>query len=180
MKPYPYTVETERLLLRPFEIKDGSRVRELVNCREIYDVTLLIPYPYEEGMGEEWISTHAANYFANKGVVFAVVEKESQHIIGTVGIGGNSIHNRGELGYWMGVPYWGKGYCTEAGKAAIQFAFDVLGYHRVEAHHFECNPASGRVMQKIGMQYEGKMIDHVLKGGTYHNCIFYGIVNPNQ
>jgi len=177
MKPYPHVIETDRLILRPFEISDGSRVQELVDCREVYEVTSLIPYPYKDGMAEDWIATHKKAYDEDRGVVFAIVEKKSLDIIGAIGIGGDQQNKRGTMGYWIGVPYWGQGYATEAAKAALDFAFNVLDYHRVEADHFECNPASGRVLQKIGMQREGRMIDHVLKDGVYHTCILYGIVN---
>jgi RimJ/RimL family protein N-acetyltransferase len=177
MKPYPHVIETERLLLRPFELSDASRVRELVNRREIYEVTSLIPYPYDEGMAEAWISTHKKAYFEDRGVIFAIVEKESLELIGAIGIGGDKENKRGTLGYWLGVPYWGKGYATEAARVVLGFVFNVLEYHRIEADHFECNPASGRVLQKIGMQREGRLIDHVCKEGKYHTCIVYGIVN---
>ena len=64
-------------------------------------------------------------------------------------------HARGTLGYWVGVPYWGRGYATEAAEAVLAHAFGALGLHRVQATHLTRNPASCRVMEKLGMRVEG-------------------------
>jgi ribosomal-protein-alanine N-acetyltransferase len=62
--------------------------------------------------------------------------------------------------YWIGVPYWGKGYATEAAREAVRYAFEDLGLHRLYAAHFGSNPASGKVMRKIRMSYEGTLRGH--------------------
>ena len=71
---------------------------------------------------------------------------------------------RAELGYWIGVPWWNRGYATEAGRALLDFGFGTLGLHRIMAHHMMRNPASGRVMQKLGMTRDPREPGHPLAG----------------
>ena len=88
-----------------------------------------------------------------------------------------SQHKRAELGYWIGVPFWSKGYCTEAAKAVVEYGFKILGYHKITSRHIESNLASGKVMEKASMSKEGRLIDEVIKDGTFHTLIVYGIIN---
>ena len=80
------------------------------------------------------------------------------------------------MGYWVGAPYWGRGYCTEAARAILRYGFEELGLHRIHAQHFARNPASGRVMQKIGMVYEGRQHEHVRKWDRFEDSDLYGIL----
>ncbi len=82
------------------------------------------------------------------------------------------------MAYWIGEPYWGKGYGTEALRAMIDFAFIEKNLHRVYARYFKSNPASGRVMEKAGMTKEGVLKDHVYKEGAFEDLVYYGMVNP--
>jgi [ribosomal protein S5]-alanine N-acetyltransferase len=84
--------------------------------------------------------------------------------------------NQAELGYWIGKPYWGHGYCTEAAQAVLRYAFSDLAPVRVHASHFTRNPASGRVMQKIGMRHEGCRRQHVKKWDKTEDLEVYGIL----
>src|SRR4029077_20513221 len=96
-------------------------------------------------------------------VNFAIVLKHGGEHIGAIGHGLNLAQENAELGYWIGKPYWGCGYCTEAGHAVLRYAFNELRLHRVHARHLSHNPASGRVMQKLGMRHEGRLREHVKK-----------------
>ena len=79
--------------------------------------------------------------------------KQSAQLIGAIGLVG--INGEDALmGYWIGEPYWKRGYCTEAAKAFIEFCFNDLKLNRIEAEYLVTNPASGRVMQKSGMTYK--------------------------
>ena len=80
------------------------------------------------------------------------------------------------MGYWIGLPYWNNGYCTEAARAVVDFAFTDLGLHRIFAHHLVRNPASGRVMQKIGMRFEGIHRDAIKKWDKYEDIAAYAIL----
>jgi ribosomal-protein-alanine N-acetyltransferase len=166
---------TPRLILRPFAADDAATVQELAGNAAIADTTLNIPHPYEDGMAETWIGTHKDQWKSGKGVVFAVTLRESRELIGAIGIV-RKLHDRGEMGYWIGQHYWNQGYATEASRSIIGFGFDELEFNKISASHLVQNPASGRVMEKIGMQYEGFSPQHVKKSGQYMDLKFYGIL----
>ena len=105
-----------------------------------------------------------------------IVLRESDTLCGGVGLRIESDHRRAELGYWIGVPYWGDGYATEASRALVDYGFGTLGLHRIFASHFANNPASARVLRKIGMRHEGSLRAHVLKWGEFLNLEMYGMV----
>ncbi len=136
----------------------------------------MIPHPYEEGMAEEWISTHAATFEAGRAVDFAITLRADGSLLGAIGLRDISVGHQAELGYWIGVPYWGQGYCTEAARAVIVYAFTTLDLFRVHAHHFSCNPASGQVLRKLGMKHEGCLRRHILKWGQFEDIEMYGIL----
>jgi len=177
---HPPTIETERLILRPFQISDATRVKELAGAYEIYRPTLNIPHPYEDGMAEKWIASHASRFYGGEGVDLAVTLKTDGLLIGAIGLGASPKHNRAELGYWIGVPYWGNGYCTEAAMAVIRYGFEVMNLHKITCSHMEWNSASGRVMQKAGMRREGVLTDHVVKDGEYRTMVVYRILNGEE
>lgn len=170
------TLQTARLVLRPFALSDAPVVRELAGHRSIADTTLNIPHPYEEGMAEDWIATHADQYEQGNGVQFAITLREEETFIGAAGLNCNERFNRAELGYWIGRPRWNRGYCTEAARAVLDHAFRVMGLHRVVAHHLQRNPASGRVMEKLGMTREGVAREHIMKWDRYEDVVMYGIL----
>ncbi|MGI6641075.1 MAG: GNAT family N-acetyltransferase [Limnochordia bacterium] len=166
---------TDRLILRPFTLSDGPRVQELAGKREIAATTLLIPHPYEDGLAEQWISTHKEDYQKHGALHFAVCLK-SGILIGAIGFMPNKEHQVGEIGYWIGTDYWGQGYCTEASRAVLKYVFDELNLRKVYATHFSHNPASGRVMEKLGMQKEGVLRQHITKWGQSYDLVYYGIL----
>jgi RimJ/RimL family protein N-acetyltransferase len=172
---HPPTLKTRRLILRPFSISDAFGLKELAGHRKVYETTLNIPHPYEDGMAEKWISTHPQIFYIDGGVNLAITLKDDT-LIGATGLMADKRHKRAELGYWVGVPYWGEGYCTEAVEAIIAYGFSVLGFHKIIARHMKSNPASGRVMQKAGMNKEGELVDEILKDDKYHTLIVYGII----
>ena len=177
MKKYPPTLETDRLILRPFAIADTERVKELAGDKRIYETTLNVPHPYEDGMAEKWISSHLPQFYNDNGMNLAITLKENGDLVGAIGLGATKQHKRAELGYWIGVPFWSKGYCTEAAKAVVEYGFKILGYHKITSRHIESNLASGKVMEKASMSKEGRLIDEVIKDGTFHTLIVYGIIN---
>jgi|SRR5438270_5251431 len=164
---------TERLLLRSFTTADAPELHELINAREVALNTLRIPFPYPEGEAERWISTHGEK---QNDRVFALTLRKEKTLIGCVGLHVKPEHDHAELGYWIGVPYWGAGYATEAARAVMQFGFETLSLNRIFASHFSRNPASGRVLQKIGMRYEGTLRRHLKKWDEYIDLECYGVL----
>ncbi len=173
------TIRTERLILRPFCLTDAPQVKALAGDRRIYEMTLLIPHPYEDGMAESWIATHQTCFYEGGGAVFAICLQTGE-VIGAIELHRVGAYNRAELGYWIGTEYWNRGYCTEAAKAIVEYGFKVLWCHKISATHFVENPASGRVMEKIGMSPEGVLRDEVLKEGKYITVVRYAILNPGE
>jgi RimJ/RimL family protein N-acetyltransferase len=172
-------IETDRLLLRPFRLEDARRVQQLAGDRSVAATTLNIPYPYEDGVAENWIRSHPENFAKRESATFAVTlksEADDIALMGAIGLTLAMPHARGEMGYWIGKPYWGRGYCTEAARAVLDFGFVELGLQRIFARHMDSNPASGRIMEKIGMQYEGCLRQHVNKWGQSVNINLYGIL----
>jgi ribosomal-protein-alanine N-acetyltransferase len=169
-------LETERLQLRFFELSDAERVRELVGDKAISDTTLHIPYPYEKGMAEEWISTHRIKFEAGESIHFAVILKTTAELIGAVSLIIEKGFNRAELGYWIGKEYWNQGYCTEAAGSILDYGFGQLLLHKITASHFSGNPSSGKVMSKIGMKKEGFLRKHVAKNSKFEDLVVYGIL----
>lgn len=174
------TLRTERLVLRPFELDDVPDVTRLAGDAEVASTTLNIPHPYAPEMAESWIRAHATWWGAGELANFAVTLRESGEVVGAIGLVLNTRHENAELGYWIGRPYWGRGYATEAARAVVEFGLDGLGLHRVHAHHFTRNPASGRVLLKVGMRYEGRLREHVRKGEAFEDVDTYGILRSDR
>jgi [ribosomal protein S5]-alanine N-acetyltransferase len=170
------TLLTDRLIIRPFTISDALRVSELAGEFAIADTTLNVPHPYQEGMAEAWVSTHAGQYAAGEAATFAITRKDDQMLVGAIELTICARFSRGELGYWIGVPFWNNGYCTEASVAMIDFAFSTLELHKITACHLTRNPASGRVMEKAGMRKEGSLRDHTIKWGRFEDLDVYGVL----
>lgn len=170
------TLETERLLLRPFALSDAMEVQRLAGDRAIADTTMAIPHPYEDGMAEDWISRHQETFEQGKGITFAITRKADGILIGAISLTGIFQGHQAELGYWIGKPYWNQGFCTEAGKAVLQYAFAEIGLIRIYSCHISRNLASGRVIQKLSMKHEGTQRRHVRKWDKFENLELYGVL----
>lgn len=167
---------TRRLVLRPFTLQDAPEVSRLVADRQIAATTLNIPYPYPPGNAEAWIGGHAARFAEGRGANFAVTSKSDGALMGSISLVIFPEHRHAEMGYWLGRQFWGQGFATEAARAVLDYGFETVGLHRIYAQHFGTNPASGRVMQKIGMTYEGRRREHVLKWDRFEDSVQYGIL----
>lgn len=179
-------IETSRLVLRPLLHEDAVQIQKLVNHRDVAATCYSLNYPYPDGLAETWIAAHAELWNSGKSVVFGIDRKPDSTnegdrppgLIGVIGLEITPADERAELGYWLGVDFWNQGYATEAAQAVVEFGFESLGLHRIYARHFSGNVASGRVMQKIGMHYEGLLREHVRKWGRFKDVICYGLVRP--
>lgn len=172
-------IETERLILRSFELSDSKRVQQLAGNPKIAETTLNIPHPYEDGMAEGWINTHKENLIENKSITYAIIKKEDNELVGAIGLMMNNLHRKAELGYWIGVPYWGKGYCTESSKAIIELGFEELGLNKIYARALVSNIGSWSVMEKVGMIYEGILRQEVIKDGLPLDLKSYAILKED-
>lgn len=177
-------LKTDRLTLRPLEMSDAPRIASLACAREIAENTLTIPHPYTLDDAVDFIQFSRRRWQAGELFTFFITlnipdEYGIHNGIGCIGISKHARHKHGELGYWIGKDYWGQGYATEAARRMIQFAFDDLDLYRVYAFYFKRNPASARVMEKAGMQYEGTMRQHYERWGEYLDVGYYGILRAD-
>lgn len=175
MKKQP-TIETERLILRPFEMTDAKRVQELAGDKRIAETTLHIPHPYEDGIAESWIASHKDNFSNGTTITYAIVKKDTEELVGTISLMVNKIHKKAEVGYWVGLAYWGNGYCTEAFKAIIEFGFKNFGLNKIFGLSLVDNIGSWRVMEKVGMKYEGTRRRDVVKNDLALDLRSYSIL----
>jgi RimJ/RimL family protein N-acetyltransferase len=117
---------TDRLLLRPFTLADASMVQRLAGDYAVAATTLL-PYPYPDGLAEIWIASLREGIDRGEIAAFAVTLAGEGGLIGGVRLQIDRGHARGELGFWVARPCWGRGYATEAVRAVIEYGFSVLG-----------------------------------------------------
>ncbi|WP_020617398.1 GNAT family N-acetyltransferase [Paenibacillus daejeonensis] len=170
---------TERLTLRLLELSDAEAIEALAGDKRVADTTLNIPHPYPKGSATPFIRARQEAAARGDGYSFAVTLTEGKVFLGVVGLHVSKAHNMAELAYWMGSPYWSRGYCTEAASRVVQFAFDELQVNRVFAAAMTRNPASYKVMEKIGMQLEGTLRQHIRKGEVYEDLRYYGVLRSD-
>ncbi|HEY1475270.1 MAG TPA: GNAT family N-acetyltransferase [Pseudolabrys sp.] len=142
-------LETKRLCLRAPRLEDAKTVATLANDRRIAENTARIPHPYKMSDAESFIA--GANKAGGETVFLIMLRDET--IIGACGIA--PLDPTPELGFWLGVPYWGQGYATEALHAVIDYAFADFGHDALQAGARVTNPASRRVLEKCGFQWTG-------------------------
>jgi RimJ/RimL family protein N-acetyltransferase len=141
-------LETERLILRAPRSGDIKTIVRLANDRRVAENTARLPHPYRADDAERFI----ASVNRRDGETTFVVTFGGEPI-GVCGV--ELRENAAEIGYWLGVPYWGRGYATEAVRAAIDHAFGALGHEALQAGARATNPASRRVLEKCGFQWTG-------------------------
>ena len=167
-------LESARLCLRPFELADAAAVSRLAGAREIADTTISIPHPYPSDLAQRWVGSRDSAYASGKTADFAIGPLDTGELVGCVGLREiDREHLQAELGYWIGVPYWNRGYASEAAARLLEFAFGELGLNRIYAHHMARNPASGAVLRRVGFQLEGRLRQRVRKWGVYEDVLLY-------
>jgi len=173
---FPVLLST-RLQLRPFTVDDCAEVNRLVGDKDVATPLIAVDYPYTEDKARRWIVKHAPSYDAGGALNFAVDERDSGVLVGFIGIGGND--SQAGMGYWYGKQFWGRGYATEAGCATIAFAFEELAIEQIAASHLTGNRASGRVLQKMGMRYQGRRPHYYPKWDQYCDKDEYAITGAD-
>ena len=152
---------TERLVLRPPHKDDIPELATLANNLRIAAMLARMPHPYDESDARDFVERAAVKPVA--GCVYAVTIAETGAFAGCA-----ALDARGgglELGYWIGEPYWGRGYATEAAHALVDLAFRATGIERLDVSCRVINPASQRVIHKCGFQYAGQgMLDSLAAG----------------
>ncbi len=148
-----YEIETTRLTLGPFHYADIDRRVALANDIDVARMVAHMPHPYTRQHAIEWVARHDAGRAAGTDYPFAITLK-GVGLVGAVG-----LHKKDspvfDLGYWVGKPYWGRGIASEAARGVMDWARDNISLTEATACYFEDNPASARVLEKIGFAHTG-------------------------
>ncbi len=149
----PDTINTDRLLLRVPVLADAPALTELANNWEIHKFLARLPYPYTRDHGADFITNLART---NEEHAFAIINEQS-NFVGVIGLHLNHGEDP-ELGYWLGQPFWGKGYATEAALGVVQAAVRA-GFSRLTARSITENKGSVGVLLKAGFVAISEGID---------------------
>ncbi len=167
---------TERLVLRAMSITDVDDMYDYARRSEVCEYLLWRPHPSREYTCS--YLEHIQNRYAMGDFYdWAIVFRESGKMIGTAGFTRiDAEHNRAEVGYVINPDFWGQGIAAEAVRAVIDFGFNTLSLHRIEARFMQENKASVRVMEKLGMSFEGLRRDSELVKGRYRTVGYCSIL----
>lgn len=156
---------TERLVLRTPHDEDIDALADLANNIRVASMVARMPHPYTRRDAENFVARAKAGAIGN--CVYAITDATTGTFFGCCRIDDDEEEATLELGYWVGEPYWRQGYATEAAHAVIDMAFRTRPVERIDAHCRVSNPASRRVIQKCGFQFQGAgMIGSLALGGT--------------
>jgi RimJ/RimL family protein N-acetyltransferase len=168
-------LKTERLLLRHLRLVDAPRLVELANDFDVAAGVASMPHPYGISDAVAFINRFTPVSDLDTDHLFGICLRSGE-IIGVMGLHEIRAYRRAELGYWFGKAYWGQGYATEAAQAVTDWGFTTLPLDRIHAACYAPNIASARIMQKIGMTYEGTQRNHYIRFGVVHDVHNYGIL----
>lgn len=169
-------LRSQRLFLRPFRRSDAPQVAQMAGDYDLYRTTLNLPHPYALSDAQNWIDLHEAHLHEHSFYTWAIEVSETGTLVGCLSIGQNLTQHIAEVGYWIGKEHWNNGYGTEGTMLAIDFAFKALGVNKVIGRYFAVNPASGKIMAKCGMDFEGILKEAIYKDGTFHDLGYYGLL----
>jgi [ribosomal protein S5]-alanine N-acetyltransferase len=146
-------LESERLILRPPRPLDIQSMTVWLSDYDVARMTSRVPHPYSEGDAESFLALKAEHRFV-------ILRKRDRVFLGMAGLHApdNGQEIGYEFGYWLGKPFWGFGYATEAAHRLVRYAFEALGLETVHAGWFYDNPASGRVLAKLGARHNGSQM----------------------
>src|SRR5262245_58852621 len=143
----PPTLETTRLVLRPFTLSDAPTVQQMVSDRDVAATTFAVPHPYPEGGAEDWIRKQQPAFETGQRVTLAITLRKGQTLVGSINLRITAGSRCAEMGFLIGKAHWGNGYATEAAAEVVRYGFEELDLSRVYAHHMTINGASGRVLE---------------------------------
>ena len=173
------TLETPRLILRRMTLRDAKDIFAYSQDEEVAR-HVLWEAQVDIREARDYCRYMLRRYRADEPSSWAIEEKATGKMVGTIGYMDFSLDNNSvEIGYSLAHWLWNGGYMTEALKAVIGYTFDVLDINRIEAQHELDNPASGRVMEKCGMQREGVLRKRLYNKGRYVDVAMYAILKDD-
>lgn len=165
-------LETERLWLRKVEQTDASFILEFFSNDEATKYMLYHFYTLDEV--QEQMDYYENQYKNETGCYWLMQHKKTNESIGVVGLHNiQKEHRKGEIGFWILPKFGSKGYTTEAAKAVVDCCFNSLNFNRVEATVETENPASIKVIQKLGFTHEGTFKEYEMNNGKFIDLMMF-------
>ncbi len=164
-------IKLQNYIMRNWREEDALSISKYANNRKIWlNLRDAFPHPYTLDNAKEFIQPRLSN---DPTTFFAIAS--SNEVIGSIGITiGQDVHRyTAELGYWLAEPFWGKGIITEAAIAITKYGFNEFNLNRIYSEVYASNPASARVLEKAGFQYEGRLKASVYKDGKVLDQLVY-------
>lgn len=174
-------IETERLLLKSYNYEFADAIYPVVSQAEIADTMIMIPHPYPKDLVYKWIDYLQKSAKEGTAFEFAIFSKENpEKYIGNCGlVSVSNNHQKAEIAYFIDKNEWGEGYAIEAATSMLQYGFEKLGLERIYGHCMTRNPASRKVMESIGFQFEGTLRHHVKKEEVFEDLDLLAIIRSD-
>lgn len=177
-------INTPRLLLREFKIKDSKELAKSLNNLNVTRWLLTYSYPYRFKNAKEWIykTLKKAKKKPREDYDLAIILKDKGELVGNIGLMEiNRKQKRAEVGFWVGEEYWGKHYASEALKAILEFGFKRLKLKKIKAQVYVGNKSSERVLTKYGFKKEGKVRKKYISkaDGKTHDTNIYWLLKKD-
>ncbi|HEX4507902.1 MAG TPA: GNAT family N-acetyltransferase [Alphaproteobacteria bacterium] len=160
-----HRIDTDRLLLRSPIAGDAEPIAGLMENWNVASWLVRVPFPYRIEHAAAWIERSIQERAAGVGWPYLIVRRNDNMLMGCMDISIETDARVGTLGYWLGEGFWGQGYATEAAKAVIGFAFDILKLSEVNASALPDNERSMRVLEKAGMTHIGRRAEDTVERG---------------
>lgn len=174
-------METEHLILRPYTPEDAPAMYRNWACSKTVTQYLTWPPHTSEAATRALLTLWAESYQNPTVYHWGITLRGSDEVIGDISVVHmNEQTAAAELGWCMGQAWWGQGIMPEAALAVRDYLFDRVGFLRIQAQHDRNNPKSGRVMQKIGMQYEGTMRAAAVNNQGICDMVLYAILRDDR
>jgi RimJ/RimL family protein N-acetyltransferase len=167
---------SQRLLIRPIHVSDVEMIQKSINDKRVCDNLSYTPHPYTVEMAESWVRNVNAGMAAGTCRYWTIVHRESKNFIGSIGLSIFKEQEGCEIHYWINADEWNRGYCSEATKRVIKYAFEDLNIHRLYVTHRENNAPSEKIIKKCGFIFEGKQRDGLKRFGKFENVMTYSML----
>jgi ribosomal-protein-alanine N-acetyltransferase len=168
-------LETERLTLRPPEQGDIPKIIRHCGDPRVALKTTAMPHPYRLSDAAGWLDQIEREHESCAGWTYAIELKSATGMIGVISLLLRDDRRSAEIGYWLGVPFWRRGYMTEALREILRHGFEDLRLLYLTAWHMAGNPASGKVMLKARMKFENVVEGGICRDGALHDKVNYGL-----
>lgn len=175
----PLTLETARLILRPFTLDDCAMIQAILGDRNVSQTLMDMPHPFTAEDAEIWIKASLLGREMELLYSFAMTRKLDGLFMGCVDIELHPPQNEGDIAYWLAKEHWGQGYATEAAHCMVTFGFETLKLKRIYAQCLQTNTASARVMQKAGLRYESQVQQRSRTSDQLVNVTMYGLTQAD-